>query len=310
MSWFGWGREENTVTYGKYVAYSSYDPGMFLACSQEKIVVNGGEGGSFLALDAASLEKIGYISGHEKRVKSVSFSRCGRRLVSCSSDTIRVWDLTCMKEILRVGSVGEIDFACFHIDDKRLILIESGSLYVYENGKKRIIAGSPKIRRAKISPSGNILGYGCGAVAMWDAEKEVKIWETPLAASFVSFSSKGENVAIASQKDIQITVLDTSTGGKNKTLSPSRETRGLFFLDDKLISLNHNRLKVWDCHSGIDRDTVSIAGEYLVVSPLPTSSGVIVAGIRYSHHGSGRFPPPISKYFVKLLSTKEVFNVD
>jgi len=141
--------------------------------------------------DAQNGDKLSMLQGHSKKVQALAIASGEDKLASASEDkTIRLWDLSNMKEILTIKRKKPAHSLAFHPENKWLAVgEENGAVSILKlyNGTeedvlqldsqmvKKILKKKPEeINTIKISPEGAYLAAveSEGATIVWELEEE------------------------------------------------------------------------------------------------------------------------------------------
>jgi len=107
-----------------------------------RTLIAGQAGGSAIAWEVESWDRQFSMVGHLDEIRSLNFSRNGKRIVTASRDkTVRVWDAASGRELLIFGrgsTSGE--FAAFSRDDRRILASDHSNLHVWESASATDVA--------------------------------------------------------------------------------------------------------------------------------------------------------------------------
>jgi WD40 repeat protein len=194
-----------------------------------------------------------------QRVSSLRFPSDGKRLVSASGDSVRVWDLAAGSEIRRFADQGtEILSVALSADSG---VLASGSaagtrLWDLATGKPSLTLenGTPAASEVQFSPDGKLLAAASrdGLVRLWDARRgmlEHTFKAAGSAAASIAFSPNGLLLACASG-DGSVRLWEVASG--NLIDAPIRHNNGLtsiaFAPDSKLLAAScvDGSVQIWD----------------------------------------------------------------
>jgi WD40 repeat protein len=163
-------------------------------------------------IDTEAEEVVKVLTGHERALLALAFSRDGKHLASGGIDkVIRVWEVATGKEEAALkGHAGAVTSLAFSPDGTRLLSAGGGDApeaWVWSVDKRQPVAkldGHHKgpIRQVAWSLQGKTLATGADGdtfVALWDANngkhlKNLNYTDRPMACQSVSFTRDGKSV--------------------------------------------------------------------------------------------------------------------
>jgi WD40 repeat protein len=224
------------------------------------------------------------LQGHTGEVRSVAFSRGGRRLASASEDgTVKVWNTeTGQEEHTLRGHTRGVTSVVFSPDD-RLLASASQDLTVkvweVQNSQLALTlrGHTGEIRGVAFSPDGRRLASASEdrTVKMWDAHTGQELLTLKGHTGWVmsvAFSPDGRRLASASY-DRTVKIWDTQMGREVRTLSGHTQivTSVAFSPEGRyLASASYDQtVKVWEVESG--KETRTLRGHTTIVTSVAFS---------------------------------------
>jgi WD40 repeat protein len=227
-------------------------------------------------------------------VESVSFSPDGKRIVSGSSETFRLWDASTGKELLNIKlpatHFAALDTACFSPDGKRII---SGIRHrirlwdAYSGNELLTLSGhSSFVKAVGFSPDGKRVVSG-------SSDKTLKLWDASTGKELLTLSGHTDGVTSAAfspdgkriisvSRDGTLKLWDSSSGKELLTLTGTGWfTKSVCFSPDgkQIISGAGNKIKLWDASSGNELLTLSgHTGKVTCVSFSPDDKRIVSGG--------------------------------
>jgi WD40 repeat protein len=157
-------------------------------------------------VDAVTARQIIGLSGHEKAVRSIAFSRDGRRIVTASNDrTARIWDAASGEQLVVLAGHGEgvaaddeagnVRSAVFSPDGRRIVTASNdrtARIWNSDTGKQLAkLAHEEPIRTAAFSPDGR-------RIVTASADQTARIWDADAARPLRVLSGHADMVWAAS----------------------------------------------------------------------------------------------------------------
>ena len=160
-----------------------------------------------LQLDGAVrglLERLVF-KGHNDTVNTAAFSPDGKRIITASRDTARLWDAETGKQVGELKGDGPLDNAAFSPDGKRIITRDSGAARLWDAETSDPISEpfGDAINAAVFSPDGKriVTASSDKTARLWDAQTGEPIG-APLSheqrVNSAAFSADGKLIATAS----------------------------------------------------------------------------------------------------------------
>ncbi|KZV67668.1 WD40 repeat-like protein [Peniophora sp. CONT] len=212
--------------------------GLIASCSEDKTV---------RLWDVEMENPLHSLEGHDRPVRSVAFSRDGKRIVSGSEDgTVRVWDVMKGDEV-----------HVFKEDEDSVFSVA----FSRDRDGERIVSGSEN-----------------GTVRIWDVEARTRLQSFKAhtrTVRCVAFSTDGKRV-ISGSVDKTVKIWDVEGTGQKALKVFMGHTRPIrsaaFSLDGKraISGSNDGKVWIWDAETQIQTE-LKVASEWETTSPLGRS---------------------------------------
>ena len=234
------------------------------------------------------------LMGHSDRVRSVSYSPDGQRLVTASYDnTARIWDASTGRQLLILrGHSGPVVCATFSPDGKRIAtgsFDKTARIWDVTTGRQLLVLRhQDRVRSVGFSPDGRELVTGSydHTARVWDASTGQQIrllaGHSALVTS-ATFSTDGRRILTASY-DKTARIWDTATGRLVRVLAGHSDvvTSAAFSADGRrVVTTSSDRTaRIWDVATG--RQTALLSGHtQLVASAVFSADGQRVLTASY-----------------------------
>ena len=190
-----------------WTVHKSDKPGVTCLSYREGVVASGGVDREVVVYDVEQQKVKGRLSGHQKKITSLSFSTDASTICSSSADgSVKVWSKkrTRYGEVLTLsshsGSVNSVD-----IHPSNSFLLSAGEDGKYGLGDLErgvchtMVDCQSPITSAQFHPDGLIVGTGCSSssLQLWDIKSSSSIhsFPSPGPTTCLSFSENGYSLA-------------------------------------------------------------------------------------------------------------------
>ena len=213
------------------------------------------------------------IKGNTSKVYSAKFSPNGKRIVTASENTAKVWDATSGNELISIltGQKNWVNSAQFSHDGNRIITTSNdatANLWDAKTGAKFLSfkGHTHWVNSAQFSPDGN-------RIVTASEDKTAKVWDTKLGTEILSlnghilqvisahFSPHGNRILTASQ-DTTAKVWEANTGKELISLKghTDRVNSAQFSPDgNRIVTAGYDNIaKVWEANTG--KELISLKG--------------------------------------------------
>jgi WD40 repeat protein len=164
------------------------------------------------------------IQGHAGAIRSLLWSRDGRRLASCGEDgTVKVWDRATGKEVMKMGCVTlpnppRMNLAWDHGGDRLAVAEDDGTIKIWDVASQQVVhtlhghngpadlAWGPRFERLASGSQGK------GGVKIWDTETGQEMISFPNQGGPVAWSADGWRLECSGESSVPepITVWDAT----------------------------------------------------------------------------------------------------
>jgi WD40 repeat protein len=186
----------------------SYSPdGKFLASGSaaDRILSDSGKF-EIIIWNVSEGKLISHLTGHQSPIRSISFDRSGKNLVSADTKgEVRIWSLDSMKQIKFIDGLEWISTVCFTPDSK-FILGEYSydkKVNIWDSETGELVATLPvniQIGSLDISPDGSKIALSCyHKIQIWSliSKKElISIDDNSVNGFGIKYSNDGRKLAI------------------------------------------------------------------------------------------------------------------
>ena len=205
------------------------------------------------------------IKGNTSNVCSAKFSPDGKRIVTASENTAKVWDATTGNELISIftGQKYGVNSAQFSHDGNRIVTASNDNtakVWDANTGSKLLSfkGHTDWVNSAQFSPDGNYIVTASNdkAAKVWDAKTGTEILSLNghiLQVICAYFGSHGNRILTASQ-DTTAKVWDANTGKELFSLNGHTDkVNSAHFSPDgnRIITASYDNIaKVWDANTG------------------------------------------------------------
>ena len=198
----------------------------------------------------------------------LAFSPDGKMLVATSEQTgtpgrVTMWDVASASERFSFEPAGGVGPVAFRADPPTLLVAGAGEqvgLFSPDDGRalgSLSTPGSPGATGMAVDPSGRLLALGyqdSHTTELWDLETHQRLWSLEGEAGAVSWSPRGDRLAIAGVNQSPVRVVDAEAGKEVMVLRGHESgswdvafTAG----GDRLASVGYaGGLRIWDVTDG------------------------------------------------------------
>jgi WD40 repeat protein len=240
----------------------------------------GAYGGRVLYLFDPHGKSVGQLSGHSGNITGAAFSDNGRLIITSSADhTIRTWDVATLKTVATLSghTLPVVQAALGQSSRKAASFATDGQLKVWdlsgETSPNLHTSGRDGVRGLAAGPEGKwlVTGNGDGQIGVWDTSfgHRLKTYRCPSPISCMALSTDGTQLAVGSESNHDLFIMDPMTGEIRQRLHPGHHVLSLAFSPNGqllLVTGDDGMAEVWNVASA----TVKARG--------PEQRGAIAAG--------------------------------
>jgi len=271
----------------------------------------------------------------------LAFSPDGTSLVAASEKSdapglVTVWDVASGTERLSFEPPGGVGPIAFGDDPPSLLVAGTGeqvSTFSLTDGRLLDSLSTPGLSGATgiaVDPTGRLLALGSqdsDVTELWDLHTRQRLWSVDGEAGAVSWSPRGDRLAIAGANQSPVRVVDAASGKEDMALRGHESgSWDVAFLGDgdRLVSVGYaGGLRVWDVTDGgpaalhafapssgaPEAVQLSPDGAEMVVSTadgtvdrIATATGTVLASLTGQLVGPPTFAPPVSLNWQRVAS--------
>ncbi|HEX2645222.1 MAG TPA: pentapeptide repeat-containing protein, partial [Thermoanaerobaculia bacterium] len=232
------------------------------SCSPDgRLLAIGGGRGTVIVQDTADATSARRLEGHEGAVRAVCFDPAGRRLASGGDDaSVRLWDLSKTRELLRMDEDAQISGLSFSPDGRTLAIRSGERVRLREASTGRELRSfrnlGRRLRDVNFSPGGRSLVSASrdGFVSVWNlgtGRETLRLGELWSPRS-VAFSREGDRI-LGGSSEGTLCVWDAATGRVLQRLESDTPIRDADFSPDgwRIVSGgDQGAVKIWKVTSG------------------------------------------------------------
>jgi WD40 repeat protein len=244
-----------------------------------------------LSVSSSDYEKLAEIK--REAVVAVVFSQDGTRVATVSNGTLRIWDASSGKDLVRLPDKATMHDAVFSPDGTRMAsaCYDNSSLCIWSGGSGR------EIRRIQASVNSIVFSPDGTKLAAIRNDSTVRIWEASSGKELVwiqhdetgglvdirakvnsmAFSPDGKMLATASD-DNTARVWEVSTGNELVKIQHEAAVKSVVFSPDGTelaTTSSDNTARIWDARSG--KELARIQHEAAVKSVVFSLDGTMLA---------------------------------